>query len=155
MHSKKNIERKLLELGLPSSISHEFLNDIFGSRCGNTYQEGLVDSASMQEFDERLEALKQVWNSREGPSSSPRFYGYFLQYQADVVRNHMRRDLREFVGLGSPPLQFTTNASESINAAIKREVGYKESAWPEFNQKMRKFNAKRSLEPCLGGGSID
>ena len=142
LHFKKNIERKLLELGLPSSISHEFLNDIFGSRCGNTYQEGLVDSASKQEFDERLEALKQVWDSREGPfapSSGPRFYSYFLQYQADVVRYHMRRDLRESVGLGSPPLQFTTNASESINAAIKREVGYKESAWPEFNQKMRKY----------------
>ena len=51
----------------------------------------------------------------------------------------MRRDLRESAGLGSPPLQFITNASESINAAIKHEVGYKESAWPEFDQKMRKF----------------
>ena len=51
----------------------------------------------------------------------------------------MRKDLRENVGLGSPPSTFTTNASESINAAIKRKVDYKESAWPEFNEHMKSF----------------
>lgn len=51
----------------------------------------------------------------------------------------MRKDLRENVGLGSPPSIFTTNASESINAAIKRKVDFKESDWPEFNKKMKRF----------------
>ena len=44
-------------------------------------------------------------------------HDYFIQYQADVVRYHMRKDIRERGGLGSPPSAFTTNASESINAA--------------------------------------
>ena len=51
----------------------------------------------------------------------------------------MRRDLRESAGLGSPPAKFTTNASESLNAAIKRKVNFKESDWPEFISQMKQF----------------
>ena len=49
----------------------------------------------------------------------------------------MRKDLRESVGLGSPPSTFTTNGSESINAAIKRKVDHKESDWPQFNEHIK------------------
>ena len=49
----------------------------------------------------------------------------------------MRKDLREASGLGSPPTQFTTNGSESINAALKRKVNHKESDWPQFNEHMK------------------
>ena len=51
----------------------------------------------------------------------------------------MRKDLREIAGLGSPPAKFTTNSSESINAAIKRHVNYKESDWPKFNDEMKQL----------------
>lgn len=51
----------------------------------------------------------------------------------------MRRDLRESAGLGSPPANFTTNASESLNAAIKRKVDFKESDWPEFISHMNEY----------------
>ena len=63
----------------------------------------------------------------------------------------MRRDLRESVGLGSPLSTFITNASESINAAIKRKVDFKESDWPEFNEKMKHFveSQRKSLGLCL------
>ena len=44
----------------------------------------------------------------------------FVNTQAEVVKLHMRRDIREVVGLGSPPKIFTTNGSESVNAALKR-----------------------------------
>ena len=57
---------------------------------------------------------------------------YISQYQADIVRYHMRKDLREASGLGSPPAQFTTNGSESINAALKRKVNHQESDWPQL-----------------------
>ena len=83
-----------------------------------------------------------VWDLREkpyAPSSRPRFFHYFVQYQADVVKYHMQKDLRESVGLGCPPSSFTTNASESINAAIKRKVDFKESGWPEFNENIKHF----------------
>ena len=142
LHFKKNVEQKLRELGIPSQISQEYIANIFGKKVGNTYEEGLVDSCSVQQFNERFEIFKNLWDTREmsfAPASGPRFYHYFQQYQADVVRYHMRKDLRESVGLGCPPSKFTTNASESINAAIKRKVDYKESGWPELTDKMKQF----------------
>ena len=116
--------------------------DIFSKQVGNTFQEGLVDSSLIEEFDDRLYHLQPIWNTRESayaPVSGPRFYNYFCQHQADVVRYHMRKDLREAAGLGSPPSIFTTNAAESINAALKRKVEYKESEWPNFNEHIRQF----------------
>ena len=44
----------------------------------------------------------------------------------------MLKDVRIAAGLGYPPDIFTTNASESLNAALKK-VNYKKTEWPEFN----------------------
>ena len=135
----------------------KFLSGIFGKCVANTYQEGLVDSCSVQDFDERVENLKLLWDAREkpfAPSNGPRFHSHFIQYQADVVHYHMRRDLCESAGLGSPPAKFTTNASESLNAAIKRKVNFKESDWPEFVSHMKQCvqsqreEVIRSLSGC-------
>ena len=49
------------------------------------------------------------------------------------------KDVREAAGLGCPPGIFTTNASESINAMMKRKVDYKESEWPAFNQEVKQL----------------
>ena len=87
---------------------------------------------SIQEFDEHVENLRDSREEAYASASGPRVHSHFMQYQADVVRHHMRKDLRENVGLGSPPARFTTNASESLNAAIKRKVNFKESDWPQF-----------------------
>ena len=61
--------------------------------------------------------LKKLWDEREAPfapASGPRFYTFFQRYQADVVKYHMRKDLREVAGLGCPPAIFTTNPSGSV-----------------------------------------
>ena len=142
IHFKRNVQEKLKEYGFAASVTSEFTADIFGKCVGNTIYAGLVDSASLGEFDERFECLKPVWELREStcmPTSEPRFYNYFSQYQADVVRYHMRKDLREASGLGSPPAQFTTNGSESINAALKCKVNHKESEWPQFNEHLKAY----------------
>ena len=142
LHFQKNVEQKLKEFGIPTKVAEEFIYDIFGHRAGNTYQEGLVDCCSIMEFDERVKNLKPLWDSREkpyAPTTGPRFYNYFIQYQADVVCYHMRKDLRESAGLGLPPAKFTTNASESLNAAIKRKVDFKESDWPQFISHMKQY----------------
>ena len=53
--------------------------------------------------------------------------------------------IRENVGLGSPPTIFTTNASESINSVLKKQVGYKKTQWPEFVKEMKQLvDAQRS-----------
>lgn len=146
------MQEKLKEIGFSSSVSSEFLADIFGKHLGCTFQAGLVDCSTVEEFDERLKLLKPIWNARES-SSEPAFHRYFVQYQADVVRHHMSRDLRESCGLGSPSTEFTTNCSESINAALKCKVNYKESDWPQFNQHIRGFveSQREEITHALSG----
>ena len=58
----------------------------------------------------------------------------------------MHADLRESVGLGSPPKIFTTNASESINAMMKRKVNYKESEWPQFSEEVKQLVKQQGEE---------
>ena len=48
------------------------------------------------------------------------------------------RSLREDVGLGSPPVAFYTNDSESINALLKESLAYKKHQWALFNEKVKK-----------------
>lgn len=117
-------------------MADEIAADIFGKRCGSTYEEGLVDATSVEDFEAHFESCKAIWKERQSPYVpfiGPRFYEYFRRYKVQKVCHNMRRDLREATGLGSPPAIFTTNASESINARMKRQVDYKESEWPTFN----------------------
>lgn len=72
----------------------------------NVHIEGLVDACSVDDFDQSFKALKEPWNNREQPycgDCGPQFYEHFSRYHAEVIRSHMRKDLRELVGLGSPP----------------------------------------------------
>ena len=91
---------------------------------GSVYREGLVDCVSEDAFDILMQHLKEVWDEYERPFASaggPQFHSYFARYQAEVVKYHMRRDLREAAGLGSPPAIFTTNPSELVNAVLKKK----------------------------------
>ena len=51
---KKNVDQKLENLVMPSYI--------FGKHVENTYQEGVVDSSSQQEFYQHLTSLKELWD---------------------------------------------------------------------------------------------
>ena len=149
LHFRKNIKEKMKEYGIPSHVSDEFVADIFGRHSGMKYEEGLVDSTSVGDFNNRLEACKDVWNSREtpyAPLGGPQFYNYFVRYKANEVCHNMRKDLREEAGLGSPPQPFTTNASESLNAMMKRKVDYKESEWPTFNEEVKQLARQQREE---------
>ena len=151
IHFKNNIKEKLKEYGIPSPVSEEFVADIFGKYSGSSYEEGLVDSTSPEDFNARLENCKAVWNARESPyapASDSRFYTYFVHYKAHEVCYTMRKDVREAAGLGCPPGIFTTNASESVNAMMKRKVDYKESEWPAFNQEVKQL-AKQQREEVI------
>ena len=54
------MQEKLKEYGFAASVTSKFIADIFGKRAGNTFYAGLIDSASLSEFDERFECLKSV-----------------------------------------------------------------------------------------------
>ena len=140
LHFKKNVEEKLRDLAIPHHTSQMFLDDIFGKSEGNVRMGGLVDASSVDDFDHKLDALEQPWNTREAPyagQNGPQFYNHFKTVKANVVRHHMRKDIREAVGLGSPPAIFTTNSSEALNSVLKKQVSYKKTQWPEFVQQMK------------------
>ena len=49
-------------------------------------------------------------------------------------------------GLGCPPDIFTTNASESVNAVLKRKLDYKQSELPQFIDKVKEVIAEQQRE---------
>ena len=51
IHYRKNIKEKLKEYGIPPHVADEFVADIFGKHSGTKYEEGLVDSTSVVDFD--------------------------------------------------------------------------------------------------------
>ena len=90
---------------------------------------GFVDASSDEDFDRsKLEELEEPWNICELPycsnSADSQFYSNFCSVMASKIRHHMRKDIQENVGLGSPPTIFT---SESMNAVLKKKVGYKKN----------------------------
>lgn len=94
----------------------------------------------MENFQLKLEALEEHWNRKESPYAGergPQFYSYFKRCQANVVCNHMWKDIRKAACLGSPPAIFTTNSSEAINSVLKKGVNYKKTQWPEFVKRMK------------------
>lgn len=61
--------------------------------------------------------------------------------------------VREEAGLGSPPQIFTTNASESLNAMLKRKVNYKKNELPQFVKYFKELidEQERELERAVIG----
>ena len=92
IHFERNLCSKLHNLGTPKKMANEFIHDVMGHCEGGTYQEDLVDCATVSDFDQKLFRLENVCNVREKPFcgvSTPRFYQYFKEHKADVVRYNM------------------------------------------------------------------
>ena len=126
---------KLCGLGMNTECAKLFVNDIFGQQQGTHLFCELVDCDLEAEFDEKLFQLKDVWNKREmdaRKTSLPEFHAWFTRYHATNMKHKMLKGLREKVGLGSPPVQFTNNPNESVNAWIKEKVDYKKSEHPKL-----------------------
>ena len=64
------------------------------------------------------------------------FTYWFKWHKCDTVVASLLRPIREQAGLGYPPEQFTTNASESINALLKNKVD-KRNELPDFLTKLK------------------
>lgn len=76
-----------------------------------------------------MQNCKEAWLNRErlhGHLSQTSFFDQLSLHYADIIRHTTLKCIRRDVGLGDPPDIFTTNASESLNAALKKKVNYKE-----------------------------
>ena len=139
-HFRTNLTDKLTKLGIPSSVTKEFLQDVFGKTIGEVHEAGLVDSVSAEEFDAKLEAYHEIWDKRESavhPTRSPVFYEWFVSEKGSEIKESMLLPVREAAGLGSPPSPFYTNICECLNSVLHEKVHYKASEWHKFNEAMR------------------
>ena len=125
----RNIKKELQGRKFPESDVVEIIEKIFGKLVGGVFSEGIVDAESEDEFFEKLEELKELISEREIHGSGIRtgFFDWLSQYKAENIVSGMLKPVRREAGLGNPPLRFTTNASKSVNAMLKRKVDYKKN----------------------------
>ena len=128
-------------------LSRKILDDIFGAKLGSVLVEGLVDASDDTDFQNKLDVVLS-WQHMSVPSSCnlQAFIDWFLANKSHVIRDNMLRPIREECGLGCPPEPFTTNASESINAMLKRKVNYKRSKFPTFVDKVKELIKEQQKE---------
>lgn len=155
IHARRNVKDELCKRKLPENVACEITDSIFGKKVGSTYVEGLVDATDEACFNQKLEELKSEWEQNEdkNPSCVPGFYEWFCTYKVESILSGMLKPIREEAGLGFPPTNFTTNASESLNAMIKRKVDYKRNELPVFVSQLKEMvdEQERELERALIG----
>ena len=140
IHVRRNTKAKLQEMGIPERSRNVILDDIFGKRLGSHYSEGLVDAPTCEMFDTVFQALTNKWQALDlSGEALNNFVQWFQRYKSDIIKDSMLRPVREKAGLGAPPIAFTTNASESINAMLKRKVDYKRNELPVFLEKVKEL----------------
>lgn len=136
MHFKGNIEHKLRELNIPSSVAAEIVKDIMGNP--SQLQHGFVYAESTEQLDEHLTSFSKRWNEFEKPYNSPPFFhAWFLKHCREVVAKFMLPNVRTKAGLGCPPAPYYTNEVESKNKILKDEVEHRHTDLPDFVDKMR------------------
>ena len=69
IHARSSVKRQLSDRKYPESVASTIVDEIFGKQVGSMYVAGLVDSASEEDFFEKLEAKKADWLKREADNA--------------------------------------------------------------------------------------
>ncbi|VDI50594.1 Hypothetical predicted protein [Mytilus galloprovincialis] len=125
-HMRKNIQNKLINMGVSLHNRSLILADIFGkSESASIKILGLVDSLTHAEFDIKVNSLKDKWENM-----SPGFLKWFKTYQEETFKQTMIQTIRSEADLSSLEW-YTTNDNESINNAMQKVCG-KNLTLPKF-----------------------
>ena len=141
-HVRRNIKDKLRELSIPENIRLVITQDIFVKQVRSCHFEGIVDVKSDTEFEKGVDMLTHNLPNQ----GSVRYVAWFVTYKRDAIQHGLLRSQRQKAALGNPPLHYTTNASESINAVLKSKVNYKKSELPVFIDKLKEANKEQDEE---------
>jgi len=89
IHVRRNVKDKLRECNIPTQLSTNILDDIFGKKLGSVYIEGLVDAQDSSDFQEKVARLIEKWQDIALPSSGnmERFITWFQNCKAPVIRD--------------------------------------------------------------------
>ena len=121
-HFRQNVEDMLSRADIKGASASHYVWEIFGKAANNgSYEAGLLDNDSDNEFDAMLASLRPVWESRE---NSSKLFGYIKQ-RSDMMKKNMIAKVRREAGLLSMsecvdvPVKFYTLEAESTNNRIK------------------------------------
>ena len=56
-----------------------------------------------------------------------KFFHWFKENKAEIMKSSMIKEVRTSAGLGSPPMRFTTNRVEAMNSILKLDVDGKKN----------------------------
>jgi hypothetical protein len=128
IHLRKNVEAKLIDLGIKGQPKQDILADIFGRKSGNVHESGLVDADSAEIFRAQMNSLEQNWS--ENHNEGERFFEWFLENKSEKFIKSVISPVRQRAGLGCPPSNFTTNRSERTNGVIQDYIRRKSGRLP-------------------------
>ena len=88
LHLKKNIEKKLQELGITGKVKEDIVADLFGKRTGTIQESGLVDANDEASFDAMLFSLKERWSALV--DSGEDFHKWFCLRKRSLFLNSVK-----------------------------------------------------------------
>ena len=110
--------------------------------------EGLVDSVDADVYNRKVEMLEETCSKLDADRGRV-FHQWFMKYEYHIIKDTM---LEKRLGLAaSPPLQFSKNVSECVNAILKQKVEYMRSELPVFIQKLKQlvFDQRKEFENAV------
>ena len=143
LHSKRNIQAKLKELGISQSLTNRICQDIFAKGSG------LLWENSKEEFDERVEELLEEWETLESleRKGQPQFVSYFRKNKLVDMRERMAKFVMQDLGLGKEP--YHQNVPESMNRMIKEWTNFVPQDPDKFVMSMYDFAESFEVETEL------
>ena len=135
-HFQNNITDHLKSVGIDEANRRLISADIFGQQVGTTFEEGIVDSDDVEEFDARVQSIRSTWEERIGKKGTT-FHDWFVKYKSNLMKKHLLKPVRIDAGLGNPPSRYVSNRVECVNSLLKRETERKESPVDQFVKTMQ------------------
>ena len=117
IHIKKNIDRKLEDIGIRGHDKEQILYDIFGRNADGVFEKGLSDAENEESFLQQLEIFGSKWISMH--ENGKVFLKWFNEHKRQKFLKSVIASVRERSGLGKPPVKFTTNRCERSNGLIQ------------------------------------
>ena len=141
---KKNIEKKLVELGITGKKKADIVADVFGQQIGTIYESVLIDANDEKSFDAMLESLKEPWSNFD--EKGGQFYEWFCKQKRSSFLQSAIAPVCQRAGLGFPPEKFTTNCSEKGEYRIRdkfQELNVPPEKWNKRNEKQKELAVEK------------
>ena len=135
-HFRGNFQSHLKNLGINETRS--YYDEVFGKQDGSIYQ-GLLDANSEDEFDARLNSLRESWAKREQCEVEKCKVYQWIEERSPMIKSSMIASVRTKAGLGNLPMKFYTNDSENTNRRLCDKTKGREQGETSFIREMKEL----------------